>query len=641
MDKYANLTKEELVDLLHKIDRASKYGIRWDEEVTPEEAVLQAKNAYPVLKSIPSKSIVKNNDAPNHILIEGDNYHALMCLNYTHYKGVDLIYIDPPYNMGSKDFVYNDTYVDKLDSYKHSKWLSFMERRLKLARRLLKDDGCIFISINEEEMAQLKLLCDQIFGEKNYLTMFTVKVRHEDRILTGDKDFQEVVEYLLMYRKTDAFQTVKIKKDNTSIDEYVYEVNLLDDTPAEIAEWDNKTVKIYKEHQYEIKKLEPANHLLKRYNIRGTLRKSNTSGRFYVKHIEPEYKDKPGYLFKVENMGDDGLGYRYFLSPPKGRVNGDYFQGIPKNRSDIREVPYPNYMDFEKDFNAVGYEGGVDFKNGKKPINFLLKVFELGGLVEKENAVVLDFFGGSGSTAHALMEFNEIYPGNRQAILCQKNQEVKINVVDEVTLPRMNNILNGYTVSRKEQTVLAEEKLTVSKLKKAPKLLEMLEEKKEEYVLTGQYDEVKIEMEGQLLKLVGIRKKSEKFAGYYGNLRYFEIDFVNSEKNPDQVKKELAENSTGLISLKEGIFDLAKDGEDFQIFADDEKAFAVYFDLFGLHLDEMRESLEKINVGKKAYIFAPDPYGEDLEQFRQSRIDVELIPDGMIEKFQEVKKLND
>ena len=193
-----------------------------------------------------------------------------------------------------------------------------MEKRLGLAKQLLKDDGCIFISINEEEVAQLKLLCDDVFGEKNYLTMFTIKVRHEERILTGDKDFQEVVEYLLMYRRTDQFKTVKIEKDNTSIDKYKFDVQLIDDKPYEVVEWDNKKVEIFTEDQYKISKLEPEKSLLKRYNIRGTLRRSNTSGRFYVKHIEPKYKEKPGYLFKVENMGDDGLGYRYFLSPPKG-----------------------------------------------------------------------------------------------------------------------------------------------------------------------------------------------------------------------------------------------------------------------------------------------------------------------------------
>lgn len=79
-----------------------------------------------------------------------------------------MIYIDPPYNTGNKDFIYNDNYVDKEDSYRHSKWLSFMQKRLELAKNLLKDDGVIFISIDDNEFAQLKLLCDEIFGERNF-----------------------------------------------------------------------------------------------------------------------------------------------------------------------------------------------------------------------------------------------------------------------------------------------------------------------------------------------------------------------------------------------------------------------------------------------------------------------------------------
>ena len=106
----------------------------------------------------------------NHILIEGDNLHALTALTFTHEGKVDVIYIDPPYNTGNKDFKYNDTFVDKEDSYRHSKWLSFMDKRLRIAKRLLSDKGVIFISIDDNENAQLKLLCDEILGEKNLIS---------------------------------------------------------------------------------------------------------------------------------------------------------------------------------------------------------------------------------------------------------------------------------------------------------------------------------------------------------------------------------------------------------------------------------------------------------------------------------------
>lgn len=103
------------------------------------------------------------------LLIEGDNYHALSVLNYTHKGKIDVIYIDPPYNTGKKDFMYNDHYVDKEDSYRHSKWLSFIEKRLKLAKQILKKTGVIIVHIDENEESTLHILLQEIFREQNDL----------------------------------------------------------------------------------------------------------------------------------------------------------------------------------------------------------------------------------------------------------------------------------------------------------------------------------------------------------------------------------------------------------------------------------------------------------------------------------------
>src|SRR5699024_10461346 len=122
--------------------------------------------------------------------------------------------------------------------------------------------------------------------------------------------------------------------------------------------------------------------------------------------------------------GADGLGYRYFTIPEQGknRKNGDYYQGLPVNRSAVKEFPYPNFLDFEVDFNNVAREGGVEFRNGKKPVEFLKFLFTMGGLEDKTEAVVLDFFAGSGSTGQALLEFNREHGGNRKFILCTNNE---------------------------------------------------------------------------------------------------------------------------------------------------------------------------------------------------------------------------
>lgn len=165
-NNYQDWAKEDLIQEIKRLKKRKKYGLVWDEEKTKERLEADAEGKLPVLVEDKKKEIITDADKPVNILIEGDNYHALSVLNYTHPKSIDVIYIDPPYNTGNNDFKYNDRFVDKEDSYRHSKWLSFMSKRLKLAKNLLKDRGVIFISIDDNEFAQLKLLCDAIFHEQ-------------------------------------------------------------------------------------------------------------------------------------------------------------------------------------------------------------------------------------------------------------------------------------------------------------------------------------------------------------------------------------------------------------------------------------------------------------------------------------------
>jgi len=161
--------RAEVERLKKELKKRKKYGLVWEDK--PEEVVEMCKEKLPVLKEIKNKEIITDKDRPVNLLIEGDNYHALSVLNYTHAGKVDVIYIDPPYNTGQKDFIFNDRYVDREDAYRHSKWLSFMEKKLKLAKNLLKDTGVIFVSIDDNEVAQLKLLMDNpdLFGENNFI----------------------------------------------------------------------------------------------------------------------------------------------------------------------------------------------------------------------------------------------------------------------------------------------------------------------------------------------------------------------------------------------------------------------------------------------------------------------------------------
>ena len=162
------LSTEEKAYLINLVNTKKKYGLVWEDK--QEDVEEKLRTHLPVLKEVKDRAIINDTQKekyPNHILIEGDNLHALTSLTFTHEGKIDMIYIDPPYNTGNKDFIYNDSFVDKEDAFRHSKWISFIEKRLKIAKRLLKAEGAIFISIDDNELSNLILLCDELFGEKN------------------------------------------------------------------------------------------------------------------------------------------------------------------------------------------------------------------------------------------------------------------------------------------------------------------------------------------------------------------------------------------------------------------------------------------------------------------------------------------
>ena len=131
------------------LKQKKRYGLVWEDKI--EAVVARCERELPVLEEVKQLAIPADGDAPTNLLIEGDNYHALSVLNYTHAGKIDVIYIDPPYNTGNQDFIYNDKFVDNTDAYKHSKWISFMQRRLALSKSLLKESGAIFVSIDDNE----------------------------------------------------------------------------------------------------------------------------------------------------------------------------------------------------------------------------------------------------------------------------------------------------------------------------------------------------------------------------------------------------------------------------------------------------------------------------------------------------------
>jgi adenine-specific DNA-methyltransferase len=624
--------------------KKTKYGLVWME--VPEAFESETENQLPILEEIKEKSIDNEDDKPTHLLIEGDNYHSLTCLNYTHKNRIDLIYIDPPYNTGSDGFKYKDkrvldkfpdgTDVPKDHPLRHSYWLSFMFKRLELAYNLLKEEGVLFISINEEEYAQLKLLCDRIFQESNYLTTFTVKVRHEDRILKGDKDFHETTEQLLLYRKSSKFKTIKRLQDNTSIDKYVFEVEELIDNP-EIINFGSKPVQVFKPNEYRIIKGEPSSEKFQKINIRGSIKEGNSSGRFHMKYLESR-NNLLGYLYKVPDMGDDNVPYRYFLTREKTTLaNGSYFQGVPKSRNDIKEVPYPNYLDFEETFNNVGNEGGIIFRNGKKPVDFLKFIFSIG--TRNKNAIILDFFAGSGSTGHAVLEQNSIDGGKRQFILCTNNEN---NISHEITHPRLNNVINGYSQSQNQKEILFELPLNPKTLKDNTAILDAVNNFFSDQ-FKERYDEIKDEVRKDKYTIYGIIKKDNSVKGFGNSLKYYKTSFVgknNILSASDEDKALLALKAGYLLAIAENTLVELETTNHYQFFENKEKITAIYFKE---ELNEMETFINKVEVCNKPislYLFSWGNKSDFEGMFDHiPNLRIKTIPQPILEIYKNIYNL--
>jgi adenine-specific DNA-methyltransferase len=215
MAKYDDYSKEQLIEEIKRLKQPKKFGLVWEEHT--EEVIEQFKTNFPVLYEIPQRAICTENQ-PTNLIIEGDNYHALSVLNVTHKGKIDVIYIDPPYNTGARDWKYNNDFVDGQDSYKHSKWLSFMKKRLVIARELLKKEGIIIATIDDYEVAPLTLLINQIFGEDNHLGTVVIKNNPSGRSTT--KGFAVAHEYALFYSFLPNAKICRLQRNDEQIARY-------------------------------------------------------------------------------------------------------------------------------------------------------------------------------------------------------------------------------------------------------------------------------------------------------------------------------------------------------------------------------------------------------------------------------------
>lgn len=592
--------RQELIDRVKQIDGLSddqrsallellrthkKYGLVWEDK--PEDVEERLRDEMPVLIEDASKRLTDGgDDAPNHILIEGDNLEALTTLAYTHAGKIDVIYIDPPYNTGNKDFIYNDSYVDSEDTYRHSKWLSFMHKRLRIAKKLLSDRGVIFISIDDNEQANLKLLCDEVFGEKNFICSFIwsagrkndskyVSVSHE-YIISYFKNFDFIKQQQIIWREKkqgiqDIYNCVKalIKKHGRNYDIISSELKIWYQSLP-----DNHPAKNHKHY-----------HCV---DERGIYFPSDISwpggGGPKYEVLHPITK-KP---VRVPNRG--------WVYPTPERMQEVINHNLVHFGPDESSVPCKKTYLFDNEEAApysVFYKDGraatkrlrailnADLFQNPKDEDVLQRLFKFSSL---RNSVILDFFAGSGTTMHAVMQLNAEDGGHRQCILVTNNES---GICENVTYERNKRVINGYT-----------------------------------------------------------KPNGEAVEGLHGNnLRYYRTDFVGRSRSPQNLRK-LVRLATDMLCIKEDLYaeQQAFAGQKvvkqaFRYFEKgDKRMLIIYREEAVPLLVPLIEQFELPQGDRiKVYVFSPseDPWAGDFEDV-QDKVDLCALPMAILNAYKRV-----
>lgn len=437
INELEGLTNDEKSELIKLLRSQKKYGLVWEDK--PEDVEQRMVNEQPVLIEVPERAILSDDaEAPNHILIEGDNLEALTALSYTHAGKIDVIYIDPPYNTGNKDFIYNDSFVDKEDGYRHSKWLSFMNKRLKIAKNLLSDKGVIFISIDDNEQAPLKLLCDEIFGERNFVAKFDWRKK------TGAndaKDIAVITESILLYSNS---KVLAVEREIWNRDE--------------------------------------GSRNMKRFKFSDEF--VETRGKYYLDTLDRgglQYSDSMNYGIEAPDGGmiypngrsefvNDGWIWKWGKDKVKWGLENKFLEFVKSKKSSGSK-----YTIKYKVYENVDNEGNIRKKVGRAFTNFILEPINQQGNSELmalfgevpfsnpkplgllqyllntiviKDVTVLDFFAGSGTTLHATMQLNTEDGGHRQCILVTNNEN---GICENVTYERNRRVIQGYTTPKGEK----------------------------------------------------------------------------------------------------------------------------------------------------------------------------------------------
>jgi len=420
MTAYSNMSREQLLAELKRLKKGKKFGLLWEDK--PEDVAELCKTKLPVLVDVEDKEIADGSHGPTNILIEGDNYHALSVLNYTHKGKIDVIYIDPPYNTGAKDWKYNNNYVDINDSYRHSKWLSMMSKRLQLAKNLLRLDGVLICAIDDNEFYHLGALLEELFFD---FEIHCITIVHNPRGIQGT-NFSYTHEYAyFIFRK--GLNVIGARKIRTEDIDW----RNLRDNGGESLRTDARNC--FYPIIIENDKVVGFGDVLKNneHPSKQTVKKGHS---FYVYPIDKQEIER-----KWRYARQSVKSIQHLLRAKK--TDKGYEIEIGKDFGTVRTV----WQDSRYDAN----ENGTKLVHALVPnsaFDFPKSVFNTYDciapiLYERKNAIILDYFAGSGTTGHAVLILNKEDKGRRAFILCTNNEN---KIAEDVCYPRIKKVIKGH-----------------------------------------------------------------------------------------------------------------------------------------------------------------------------------------------------
>ena len=572
---YSNWSKGELIEEIKKLEKRKKYGIVWEDK--PETVATLCKEKLPVLTEDKSKEIETDKEKPVNILIEGDNYHALSVLNYTHKGAIDVIYIDPPFNTGAKNWKYNNDYVDVNDSFRHSKWLSMMEKRLKLTKLLLRRNGVLICAIDENELYHLGCLLEEIFfGHEVHL----VTIVHNPRGVQG-KNFSYINEfaYFVIPKGQKIIGHRKLKEDE------IYWSNLRNwggeslRTDARncfypIIIKNNKIISfgdVPLDNFHTKKQAEERNgkYYVWPIDIKGVERKWR-----YARQSVESIKD----LLRIKNS-DDRIEIE--IGKPYGTVRTVWQD--PKYDASV----YGTML-----VHALVTKTHFDFPKSVYTVYDCLAPI----ISERKNAIVLDYFAGSGTTGHAVMMLNKEDGGRRKYILATNNEV-------------------GEKSEKDFKTKFNIDEITFSTWQK--------ENRKEWLQWAEKYGICSSVCLPRIKKVVEGHKDWPDITKIPANLKYFKTYFVDAQST-DRNKRKLVDKSTEMLCLKEDCFDEVMKGHEFKIFANNQnKNLGIIYDDDGI--EPFKKEVKKLKKKFVVYVFSLDESARE-EEFEDMADLVELKP---------------